>query len=145
MRLPVNTQPERELQRGLPPMQVSLDSAVTSPVPRHNLRTTEMAFITAMQKLDFGRFRDLQIRDGELILDPWPTTIRDVKFASPKNGGNRELGADELRPQVVEFFEYVRDVDGGEIHCLEVKHGLPFGMEIQLAGSQTTAEGCSRG
>jgi hypothetical protein len=28
----------------------------------------------------------------------------------------------------------VRDVDDGEIRELEVRHGLPFSMEIELAG-----------
>jgi hypothetical protein len=136
---PVHIHPESELQRGLPPMQASHDSASTSPVTKNNLRLTEMAFIAAMQKLGFGRFEDLHVRAGELILDPWPTTIRDIKFASPKNSGKPELGADELRPQVAEFFQYVRDVDAGEIHCLEIKHGLPFGMEVELAGARMAA------
>jgi hypothetical protein len=32
---------------------------------------------------------------------------------------------------MAEFFEYVRAVDAGEIRCLELRHGLPFFMEIE--------------
>jgi hypothetical protein len=48
--------------------------------------------------------------------------------ATPHNGLE---DAFELRTGVVEFFEYVRAVDEGEILCLEVRHGLPFSMEIE--------------
>jgi hypothetical protein len=42
--------------------------------------------------------------------------------------------------------KYVRDTDAGEIRILEVRHGLPFSMEIELAGSRTAAvEGFGRG
>jgi hypothetical protein len=37
------------------------------------------------------------------------------------------------------LFEYVRAVDAGEIRTLEVKSGLPFSMEIEMAG------GCRNG
>jgi hypothetical protein len=41
------------------------------------------------------------------------------------------LGDFELKTQMAEFFEYVRAVDAGEIRCLELRHGLPFSMEIE--------------
>jgi hypothetical protein len=31
---------------------------------------------------------------------------------------------------VSELFEFVRAVDDGEIRSLEVRHGLPFSMEV---------------
>lgn len=97
---------------------------------------SEATFLAAMQQLGFGRFEYLQIRGGELVLDPWPTSIRDVKFATPPNTGKPAESNANLRPQVVEFFTYVRDVDAGEIRELEVRHGLPFSMEIELQGGR---------
>ena len=97
---------------------------------------SEATFLAAMQQLGFGRFEYLQIRGGELVLDPWPTVIRDVKFATPTNTGKPTEHNSELRPQVAEFFTYVRDVDAGEIRELEVRHGLPFSMEIELQGGR---------
>lgn len=97
---------------------------------------SEATFLAAMQRLGFGRFEYLQIRDGELVLDPWPVTVRDVKFATPANTGKPAEPNSDLRPQVVEFFTYVREVDAGEIRELEVRHGLPFSMEIELQGGR---------
>lgn len=97
---------------------------------------SEAIFLAAMQNLGFGRFEYLPIRGGELVLDPWPTAIRDIKFATPSNTGNAAASNSDLRPQVAEFFGYVRDVDAGEIRELEVRHGLPFSMEIELRGGR---------
>lgn len=106
-----------------------------SPITVHDLLPSEVAFVAAIQHLGFGRFESLQIRGGELVLDPWPVTFRDIKFATPKNNGKPETGVAELRPQVAEFFEYVRSGDTGEIRVLEIRHGLPFAMEVELVGA----------
>ena len=58
---------------------------MTPPVTIQDLLPSEAAFVAAMQQLGFGRFEYLQIRGGELVLDPWPVTVRDVKFATPPN------------------------------------------------------------
>ena len=114
---------------------------------KSELRSSERDFVAAMQRLGFGRFEFLRIYKGELALDPWPTTVRGVKFGSEDPATSR-TPPDEfpLKRQVIEFFAYVREVDAGEIRTLEIRHGLPFSMEVELAGAQTTAaEGGRRG
>ena len=101
-----------------------------------DLLPSEVTFLAAMQQLGFGRFEYLQIRGGELVLNPWPTVIRDIKFATPPSTGKTAEPNSELRGQIVEFFTYVRDVDAGEIREIEVRHGLPFSMEIELPGGR---------
>jgi hypothetical protein len=81
-----------------------------------------------------------------VLLNPWPVAVRDVKFGTPANTGSPAAATSELRSQVAEFFEYVRDVDAGEIRELQVRHGLPFSMEIELAGVRASApKGVCRG
>ncbi len=104
------------------------------PVTTQEMLASEATFLAAMQQLGFGRFEYLQIRGGELVLTPWPVTVRDIKFAAAQNTSKPFEPNSELRPQVAEFFAYVRDVDAGEIRELEVRHGLPFSMEIELQG-----------
>ena len=84
-----------------------------------------------MQKLGHCRFESLQVRQGELVLDPWPTTIRSVKFGSstPKRPSS-ESDEFELKNQAAEFFAYVRAIEAGVIRVLEVRGGLPFAMEV---------------
>jgi hypothetical protein len=112
------------------------ESAASRPVSTHDLLPSERTFVVAMQQLGFGRFEYLRIERGELVLTPWPDGVRDVKFCA--SGTRLEIPNGEflLKPQVAELFEYIRDVDAGEIRTLEVKSGLPFSMEIEMAGGR---------
>ena len=60
---------------------------MTPPITTQELLPSEATFLAAMQELSFGRFEYLQIRGGELVLDPLPTAIRDIKFATPPDTG----------------------------------------------------------
>jgi len=103
------------------------------PSSTQDLLPSEQRLVEAMQRLGFGRLEFLRIERGEVVLDPWPTTIRDLKFGcsgSAQPVPNSDAFA--LKQQVAELFEYVRSVEAGEIRVLEVKHGLPFSMEIEL-------------
>jgi hypothetical protein len=111
------------------------EGAPLAPVSTHDLLPSERAFLGAIQELGFGRFEFVRIGRGEIVLDPWPVCVRDVKFCSTWE--RPDTGEDFLlKPQVSELFAYVRDVDVGEIRELEVRHGLPFSMEIELPGGR---------
>ena len=111
---------------------------MSRPASTRDLLPAERTFVAAMSRLGFGRFEYLRIERGEIVLDPWPTAVRDVKFASLDHPGAAKGPPPEfeLKPQVAELFEYIRDVDAGEIRTLEVKSGLPFSMEIEMAGGR---------
>ena len=55
---------------------------MSHPVSTRDLLSSERAFVAAMSGLHFGRFEYLRIEHGEIVLDPWPTAVRDVKFGS---------------------------------------------------------------
>lgn len=101
------------------------------PHSTQDLRDSERQFVAALQRLGHGRLQDLAIRDGELVLDPWPTTIRDIKFGARVNQPDPKTDDFLLKQQIVEFFEYVRSMQSGVIQVLEVKNGLPFSMSIE--------------
>ena len=113
---------------------------MSRPTSTRDLRPSERAFAAAISDLGSGRVEYLRIERGELVLDPWPTAVRDVKFGS-QDPGAAKIPPDqfELKPQVAELFEYIRAVDAGEIRTLEVKQGLPFSMEIEMAGGRRHA------
>jgi hypothetical protein len=106
---------------------------MSGPASTSDLRPTDRAIVTAMRQLLFGRFESLRIKHGELALDPWPKMVRNVKFCSKANQPETAGAEFLLKEQVVEFLEYVRSVESGEIRVLEVKNGLPFSMEIEHA------------
>ena len=95
------------------------------------LRPNERRFLHGMQQLGHGRFECLRIRQGELVLDPWPMTVRSVKFGNTTPNRPVSRSAEfELKDQAAEFFAYVRAIDTGVIRVLEVRGGLPFAMEV---------------
>jgi hypothetical protein len=105
---------------------------MSRPMSTHDLLPSERRFVVAMAELGFGRFEFLRIECGELVLDPWPTTVRGVKFGSAEGATHKRLPTEfDLKSQVAELFEFVRTVQAGEIRCLELRHGLPFSMEVE--------------
>jgi hypothetical protein len=106
--------------------------STSKPCLSSDLTPLEQRFLAAMHALRFGRFEYIQIRGGQIVLDPWPVAVRDVKFGSQDAGTPRvPAGDSELKAQVAELFAYVRSLDAGEVRTLEVKHGLPFSMEVE--------------
>ncbi|MGD0775724.1 MAG: hypothetical protein ABSC05_23160 [Candidatus Solibacter sp.] len=105
-----------------------------------DLLPSERRFLAAMQALGDGRFEFLQIRHGEVILDPWPTATRYVEVgvhgATVQSGAPH--GASELKGQAAEFFEYILNFDAAEIRTLEVRGGLPVSMQVELAATDVT-------
>ena len=78
---------------------------------------------------------------ARLGLDEWGFGLSSVRFIC----GTQEIHKRAER-QIAEFFAYVREVDAGEIRTLEIRHGLPFAMEVELAGARAIAsEGDRRG
>jgi hypothetical protein len=101
------------------------------PASMHDLRPSERQFVIAMRELGYGRFESLQIRRGELVLQPRPTAIRSVKFGTTTPNRPSALSCDfELKGETAQLFEFIRGVDVGEIRAIEVRGGLPFTMEI---------------
>lgn len=88
--------------------------------------------VVLMQDIDFGRVEELVVRNGEPVLDRPPRVIREVKFAG-ENGPRPELAKKDfaLKAQVREMFAQFDALGNCVILCLEVKHGLPFRMQIE--------------
>jgi hypothetical protein len=104
------------------------------PASTKDLLASERSLLDAMRAIEFGQIEFLRICAGEPVLDPWPTAVRNVKFGGdshePRPTRNREF---ELKQEAADLFEYMRDVEDGEIRTLVVRHGLPFSMEIELS------------
>ena len=94
------------------------------------LLPSELRFVLAMQKLGFGQFECVRIVSGELALDPSPRMVQSVKFGAADHGPPIPSSDFQLKRQVVQFLERVRSIEAGEIRSLEVRHGLPFAMEL---------------
>jgi hypothetical protein len=101
------------------------------PASTRDLLPSEQRIVADMQQRRFCRYEFISIRGGELVLNPWPATVTAVRFASQDPATTNPAAEFQLKRQMIEFLEYVRTIDSGEIRCLEVRHGLPFSMEVE--------------
>jgi len=88
--------------------------------------------VELMQTVNFGRLEHFVIRDGQPVLDPPPRVVREIKFGG-ENGARPEAVKDdfELKAQVRELFAQFEAMRDAVVHCLEVKHGLPFKLTVE--------------
>ena len=103
------------------------------PVSVHDLRPTEQRFVHAMQKLGFGTFEAVRVVAGQLILEPWPKMVKSIKFGGQESSLAGNSSDFVLKQQVVQFIHCVRGLENGEIRQLEVRHGLPFAMDLDCS------------
>ena len=89
--------------------------------------------VELMQALNFGRITGLAVRAGQPDLAKGFRTVRTVKLPAGDNGPRPEAGsADfELRKEVISLRDQVAKADDGARVTVEVKHGLPFLIEIE--------------
>ena len=110
-------------------------SQVERPRTTRDLTEDERSFVRQMSELGFGRFESLRVARGQIELGGSAKKVRSVKF-----GGPQEIGAKprdfELKAEAAAFIESIRSLDSAEIRNLEIRHGLPFSMEIEEIAGQ---------
>jgi hypothetical protein len=98
------------------------------------LSQARQQLVQLMQRLNFGRIEGLVIRNGEPVLTPPPRVLQEIKFGG-ENGPRPEACASDflLKIQVIELFQQFDRVGNATIEVLEIKHGLPFRMNVMQA------------
>jgi hypothetical protein len=112
------------------------------PVFYGDLLPSERRLVAAIHRHRFGHFARLRIENGEVVLHPWPITVREIKFAEKVlNEVQNRADHSKLPKQVVELLGHIRSVESGEIRTLEFRHALPFRMDIETPGELEAAGG----
>jgi hypothetical protein len=96
-----------------------------------SLSQARRRLLELMQRMNFGRIEGLVVRGGEPVLAPLPRVVREHKFGG-ENGPRPERDAEDflLKAQVVELCHFLDRFGDGTIALVEVKHGLPFKLEV---------------
>ena len=91
--------------------------------------------LVSMQQLNFGRIEDLEIRDGDPVFSPRPAWCRTSSWAARtvrgRNSATRILCS---RTKSRSSSITSRGYGDGTVESIEVKHGLPFRLVIEMAG-----------
>lgn len=103
----------------------------TSHVLKRDLSRDCMQLLELMQRINFGRIEGLRVVNGEPVLSSIKSA-RSVHKLKGENGPRPELEIVDfsLKQEVCEFFRLIKRVGNGELDLIEIKHGLPFIVEI---------------
>jgi len=101
-------------------------------VAKSSLTPSQQKLLAEMQRINFGRIFDLEVRDGQPVMDPPPRVVREIKF-SGDNGPRPEAAKADftLKAQVRDLFAQLEAMGDGVIPCIEVQRGLPFRMTVE--------------
>lgn len=105
-----------------------------TPPRKTALSPAQADLVTMMQKLDFGIIEGFVVRNGQPVLKPRPRIVRDVKFGAG-NGNRREAGLTDfaLKSSVQDLMDTLASLGNANVRRLEIKHGLPFRMQVEEA------------
>ena len=92
--------------------------------------TSRRSLLAICREIHFGRIEEFDIRAGEPILDPPPQVVREIKFSGENQTPSKQDGEIQLRNQTVDLFAWFDQLRDCHVRYLEVKHGLPFKMNI---------------
>jgi hypothetical protein len=73
----------------------------------------------------------LVVRGGQPLLDPPPRVEREFRFDSGDRPRTARCDGDfAIKVQWVELFAHLDRIGDGVIDVLQIKHGLPYAMEL---------------
>ena len=105
-----------------------------SAIAKSFLSPGRRSLVELMQRVNFGRIEGLTVCRGEPVFDDAapPRVVLEVKFGAD-NGPRREAAIPDfaLKQQVVDLFAHLDRFRDARIEALTVKHGLPFGMNVE--------------
>jgi hypothetical protein len=107
------------------------------PITKSSLSDPQQRLIALMQYLNFGRIEALRVIRGEPVFEPPPRIIQKLKLGG-ENGPRPEASLPDfwLKQQTVEMLRAIAELADGVVSVIEVKHGLPYAVEIERQPGQ---------
>ena len=98
-----------------------------------SLSPARRQLLLRLQSINFGRIENLRLQGGEPVLET-ATAVREIKFGGD-NAPRLEAALTDfqLKAQIIELFSHFDRIRDGVVRLLEVKHGLPFKMNVEEA------------
>ncbi|MGH9868608.1 MAG: hypothetical protein ACREAA_10665 [Candidatus Polarisedimenticolia bacterium] len=91
--------------------------------------------IALLQDIHFGSIEGLRIHDGEPVLRPPPTIVRDIALGKPRGPHPaRDLADFALRGAVSDLFQLLDQMRDDTIDRLVVQAGLPHRVILRHHG-----------
>lgn len=88
-----------------------------------------------MRHVQFGRFEELRICNGEPVWDPPPKLVRVTRIGSGEDPNVTEAGDWILKAAVRDLFREFAAVQNGKIDRIVFHRGLPSLVEISISAT----------
>lgn len=98
---------------------------------KSDLSEARRRLVESMQRINFGRIEQLTVVSGNPMLESAAKVVSTHKLKGA-NVPRVELNAPDflLKQEVSELFRILDELEDGLIALIEVKHGLPFLVEV---------------
>lgn len=106
-------------------------------ITKSSLSPARRRLIEILQALNFGRVEGLQVSNAEPVFDPPPRIVQKFKMGG-ENGTRPEVDLPDflLRRPTIELLQVITHLKDGEVAAIEVKHGLPFAVDVERSPEQ---------
>ena len=103
----------------------------SSPISKRKLPAARAQLVELLQRINFGRIEHLPVVQGQPVLGSMGKAVSTVKLKG-ENGPRPETDSTDflLKQEIVELCSQLDRIGTGHIDLIEVKHGLPFLLEI---------------
>ena len=114
------------------PFRPAPDRPAAREITKRQLSRPRQALVELGQFINHGWIENLEVWDGEPVMDPQPVFYHRYKFQA-ENGPRGELALDDfvLKAKYLELFALFDRLKDGIIKRLEFKGGLPFDMDVR--------------
>lgn len=105
---------------------------MNQPITKSILSESQSRLVELLQRINFGRVERLLVRSGVPVFEPPPRVIQKLKMGGD-NAARPEADLQDffLKRPTIEMLQAIADLGDGEVLAIEVKHGLPFAIEIE--------------
>lgn len=98
-----------------------------------SLSPARRQLLLRLQTINFGCIEGLRLQHGEPVLES-ATVVREIKFGGDNTACPQSSLTDfQLKAQIIELFSHFDRINNGVVRLLEIKHGLPFKMNVEHA------------
>jgi len=110
------------------------EAGASSLIPRRfcELSAAAKVLVSTMRDVQFGRFEDLRVLDGQPVFSPAPRLIRVKRIGSPEEPSVPEPDDWLLKEPIVDLLREIAAIRNGTVARLEFRSGMPCLLELAV-------------
>jgi len=110
------------------------EARASNPIPRRfcELSAAGKVLISTMRDVQFGRFEDLRVENGEPVFDPPPRLIKVKRIGSAEDSNPSASDDWLIKGAIADLLQELNAVGNGTVERLEFRRGIPCLLEFAI-------------